>query len=215
MGDTVIAIIVYVVFMFFMLAIGGLGLVNYVLTSLSLTSIAEDRRIKNPWLAWLPLGGSWIIGSISDYHDSLQGQSRKWRVVLLVLELAFYATYFIGLIGMVAFFIFVLTTGEDAFMYHETELVGGMLVGFILMYGLLIVSMAVAVSWSMCRMVCIYKIFEALVPQKAVKYLLLGLIVPLAMAICLMKIKDSPVGVPQAFVPAPAPLPTELDQAAE
>ena len=42
------------------------GLILAVLSALALYTIAKRREIANPWLAWIPLGQAWILGSISD-----------------------------------------------------------------------------------------------------------------------------------------------------
>lgn len=38
--------------------------VTYILQSLGLYTVAKRRGINNPWLAWLPIGNVWILGSI-------------------------------------------------------------------------------------------------------------------------------------------------------
>ena len=53
----------YAVVILFSLAVSA---VFYVLQSLSLYTIANRRGIRNPWLAWIPVGSSWTIGCISD-----------------------------------------------------------------------------------------------------------------------------------------------------
>lgn len=216
MTETTIAVLIFGIFLLVMLAIGGLGIANYAITALSLSNIAEDRRIKNSWLAWLPvLGSSWIIGSISDYHDGLQDKKRKWRVALLVLELVFYVSYAIVFVGMMVFAIGITVAEEEMLIdFDSPEAVAAVFVPFIVLYILMIISMLVAVAWSMCRAICIYKIFEALCPEKAVKYILLSLLVPLAMAICLLKIKNSTVGIPQppVYIPAPVAEPVQPEE---
>ena len=52
-----------------------------------------------------------------------------------------------------------------------------------------------------CYYVCIYKVFEETAPEKAVKYLLLSVLVPLAFGICLMNCARRPVAAAQE-VPA-------------
>ncbi len=77
----------------------GLGIAAYVLSSLSLYSIAEKRNIKNPWLAWLPIGANWILGSISDqYQYVVKGKKKSKRKLLLFCEILFVAV-------LIAFFV--------------------------------------------------------------------------------------------------------------
>ena len=49
------------------MAVAGLvALVLYIFQSVALYSMAKNRGIANPWLAWLPIGNHWIAGSLSD-----------------------------------------------------------------------------------------------------------------------------------------------------
>jgi len=41
-----------------------LGIAAYVLTALGLYSIAKNRGMENPWLAWIPIAQFYIIGAI-------------------------------------------------------------------------------------------------------------------------------------------------------
>ena len=48
-------------FIFVFLAI---GVVFYVLKSLGLYNMAVNRNMENPWLAWIPIGDLYILGSL-------------------------------------------------------------------------------------------------------------------------------------------------------
>lgn len=61
----------------------------YVMGSLGHYTIAERRGIKHPWLAWLPYGNLWILGSIADQYQYVSmGQVKNSRKVMLGLEIA-------------------------------------------------------------------------------------------------------------------------------
>ena len=83
-GDS-IAFLFYLVYMLFMLTV-SVG--TYVLHALSLYSIANRRGIRRPWLSWIPVGSTWILGCISDqYQYVVKGKVRNKRKALLVLEI--------------------------------------------------------------------------------------------------------------------------------
>ena len=64
----------------------ALLVVVYVLQARGLYTIARERGIKKPWLAWVPLGDCWILGSISDRHRLMNfDQLRNRRTLLTVL----------------------------------------------------------------------------------------------------------------------------------
>ena len=67
------------------------ALVSYVLHSIGLYSIAKRRGVPRPWLAWLPIGGSWILGSISDRYQFVHNQRfRNRKKLLACMELTTY-----------------------------------------------------------------------------------------------------------------------------
>ena len=58
---------------------------KYIFRSLGLYAIAKRRGIRNPWMAWVPVLYTWIVGSISDqYQYVVKGKVRNKRTVLLV-----------------------------------------------------------------------------------------------------------------------------------
>lgn len=158
------------------------GLISYVLTSLSIYTIAGNRNIDNAWLAWIPIGNSWIVGSIADEYDARNGIKRKWRTILLVLSVLMVATY-------IFLFVFMMVTALTTFSNTTAESAEADVVATIMMilpiYIAYIVTILVAVVYSAFVCICNFKIYEATVPDKAVLYTILGMTVPLARPICL------------------------------
>lgn len=181
----VAAIGVALVILLLYLAIIGLGIANYIMNAMALSKIASRRQVPNAWMAWLPIASDWLIGHITDEYDGRNGIKRKWRVVLLALSLISVVGLVVMYIVMFAYiFIIAIQSG-----YAEPEVAD--VLGFVLViYAFVLIVSMIAVAQSFCKAICIYKIFESTVPQKAVKYLLLYLLVPLAGAICLLKCKD-------------------------
>lgn len=172
-----------IVLVIYLLAL-GLVLANYIMTSLALYKIADRRNIPNPWMAWLPFTSDWLIGNIVDDYDGRNGIKRKWRVVLLTLSLVAVGGFVISYVALIVGAIF--TALQFANTAPDESIISFMVIAYIF---LVIVAM-IGTALGFCRTVCIYKIYESTVPEKAVKYLLLYLLVPLAGAICLLKCKD-------------------------
>lgn len=202
--DTMNAAIFLIVWLLIMLVSAALGLAQYIMTSLSLYTIADRRCINNPWLAWLPIGNVWIIGSIADYHDRRNGINNKWRIALLALYLVFIGLFLVCYISLI---VAVISFG----IMSEAEIVGEEIVGEVIgailpPYLGLIVSVFAAAAMQACQTVCTYKVFETTVPEKALRYFLISVLVPLGSPICLMKCRNSLNGVPvppPTFVPQP------------
>lgn len=174
------------------------AVVDYVLVSLSLYTLAKRRGIRAPGLAWVPIANYWLLGSLTNEIDAKNGFSRKWNVTLLTLSLT-------AVIGVVISYASLIIAGAAyalsyAGAYIEPEL--GTVLGMILpFYILLILAMVIAVALSICAAVCMFKVFESTVPQKAVKYLLLYLMVPLAGGICLFKARNQGYPFPETSEP--------------
>lgn len=187
LGLTIVLVVLVVCFLMM-----GLVLAMYILQSLGLYQIADRRRIANPWLAWLPIGNLWIFGSIVDHQSRLRGEDRKWRILLPVLDVIAYVGLMLVYIFMIAVVIILgIETADGSDPRVETML--GFFIGLFVLY---FVLMLVVTAVTSCQMVCFYKIYEELVPEKALKYFLLSILVPLAGGICLMKCAKSPIGVP-------------------
>ena len=183
-----IALVVMVVYCAFICIVMIAGLVSYIFTSLSYYTIAQRRQIKNPWLAWIPVGNYWIIGSIADDYDKRNGLNRNWRKVLLTLTLVIYAT-------LIAFYIIMMVSVISMAMSTDfSNFTGAPPVEFIaLIIGMYIAFFAIlipAAALGACTYVCMYKIFESTVPEKSLKYFLLSILVPFASVVCLWRCRN-------------------------
>ena len=66
----------------------GFSLVSYVLNSVGMYRIAKRRGIHHAWLAWVPIGSNWLLGSISDHYQYVvKHKITTRRKVLLVLSI--------------------------------------------------------------------------------------------------------------------------------
>ena len=157
------------------LLFGGLLLADYILSSLGLMRLAKRRNIPNPWLSWIPVANTWITGSIVDEYDLHQGKIRQWRTVLLT-------TMVLTLVSMVLYIGEILIIVINAENIYYTETLWFTVRVFIIACLMVFASTAA----KGCSMVCMYKVYESTVPEKAVKYFLISLLVPLGQPICLL-----------------------------
>ena len=67
-----------------------LSLIFWIICALSLQAIARRRGIRKAWLAWVPIGTDWILGSISDqYQHLIQGKITARRKLLVWLNVGY------------------------------------------------------------------------------------------------------------------------------
>ena len=71
-----------------------LGIPGYILTGISLYSIAQRRGIDRPWQAWVPGMNLYILACISDQYQAIvKGKQKDKRAILLLLILVQLAAF--------------------------------------------------------------------------------------------------------------------------
>ncbi len=192
------------ILMLIYLVLIGIAIANYVLQAFALMRIANRRGIKNGWLAWLPYGNAWVIGSIADHYDGTRGIKRKLRWVILISLLLASALIFVGYIGMMVTVISAnVIGGNQEIMYPEMPMQAA--ISAIIFYIVLIIGIIASMIPSMLQYIAIYKIFESTAPARTVLLFVLSALVPLAQGICLMCVREKgypfPVETPEEPVP--------------
>ena len=161
------------------LVILAVGVVTYILQSLALYTIAKRRAIKNPWLAWLPVGSEWILGSISDqYQYVAKGKIRNRRKVLLGLTIASAALTTIYEI---------MNTFQVFRVIGEGLSVGwGIMAVMMLLIGLGMIGVGVAMV--VFYYIALYDLYQSCDPSNGILYLLLsiflGVTTPFILFVC-------------------------------
>lgn len=181
-----IVLIMFFTFIAFVITLYAVAIVQYVFQSLSIQRIAQRRAIPCPWLAWIPYAKFWIIGGIAKEYDMRQGIKRRWDKALLSTSIAYivgymiiyFATYF-SCFGLIA-------VAES--LYYSEEITMLMVFGwfFIFIFAIVAISL-LATAFITIQYLCLYKIFESTVPEKALKYMIISLLVPFGTTICLFK----------------------------
>ena len=174
------------------------SVIFWIISSLSLQSIARRRGIRNAWLAWVPIGNQWILGSIADqYQHLIQGKITSRRKILLWLGLANFVVSVIGgilsgVIGATA------QTEEQMMVFSVVNLVsslGGMALGI-----------TVLVFYHMSN----YDLYRSCNPKNAVAFLVLGIIFPVTQPFFYLSCRKKDLGM---VVPEIVTAPTEIPMA--
>ena len=173
-----------------------LSLIFWIICALSLQAIARRRGIRKAWLAWVPIGTDWILGSISDqYQHLIQGKITARRKLLLGLT---FGSFVMGVVNSLSG---VLT---DMMAHTEQEL---MLWGILtLLFSVLAlgVNIAALVFYHMSN----YDLYRSCNPKNAVTFLVLGIIFPITQPFFYLSCRKKDLGmvVPE-IVTAPAEIP--------
>lgn len=186
------------------------GIAMYVLRSLSLYTIAKRRGLNHPWLAWIPVGTEWIIGSVSDqYKYVIQGKQQSRRKVLLVLTIAgmVLGVYAAGITvsRMLEVIIRLDTMGNGGEMSDAMalRLALSMLSG---LGGGLAAGILGIVAY-VFREMCMYDLFKSCDPKNVVLFLVLSIFFGFTEPFFLLACRNKDLGMPprKPMVDAPNP----------
>lgn len=193
------AMIILGVMLIFLGVVALCGLVGWILSSLSLHSIAKRRGICHAWLAWLPIGSEWVLGSISDqYQHLVQGKVTSRRKLLIFLSVA----------NIVIGIVYVVFTVMAEFLAASDGNVGGMLAAVGVPY---LLFLGAYIAMTVFYHICNYDLYRSCKPQSAVVFLVLGIIIPVCQPFFYFSCRKRDLGM---TTPAPVtPEPPELPRA--
>lgn len=172
------------------------SLIFWIISALSLQSIARRRGIRNAWLAWVPIGNEWILGSIADqYQHLIQAKITARRKILLWLNA--------GYVALIVANSLVQVMTELAAHTDEQLLIWG-LASTAISLARLAVSITTLVFYHMSN----YDLYRSCNPKNAVTFLVLGIIFPVAQPFFYLSCRKKDLGmvVPE-IVTAPMEIP--------
>ena len=179
------------------LIIMAVGIASYVMQSLSLYTIAKRRGIHHPWLAWIPVGSAWLLGSISDQYQAIaKKKPRCRRKVLLGLNLGMLAVSFVMVITIAASAI-----TEAAAMDASEMLFGASIAVFLLM---MLATLVLTFVTAIFMYIAYYDLYASCDPNDAALFLVLSILFSISMPVLLMISRKKDLGMPPRRRPEPA-----------
>lgn len=180
--------VVLAVYLVFILLLLIFSIVSYILTSVGMYTIAKRRGIQNPWLAWLPLGNVWILGSIADqYQYVVKGRVRNRRKILLGL----------GIAGMVGSAVVQIINIVMTIAMGTSQGVEGAAATFAITMLLSALAMfVVAIISAIYQYMSYHNLFASCKPQSADLYLVLSIVVSFTMPILIFICRNKDEGMP-------------------
>ena len=159
--DNFLGAIIVIYFLIILVSL-AFSVVSYVLHSLGLYTIANRRKIRNSWLAWIPVGNLWVLGSVSDQFQYVaKGKVKNRRIQLVLLSVGLVALYIVWLICLVG----MLFTGAMAagFWLSTAAIAICPIVQLILEY------------------IAYYDLYRSCEPDNSVLYLVLSIVFPVTL----------------------------------
>ena len=163
------------------------SVVSYVLGAVGAYRIAKRRGIHHAWLSWIPVGSSWLLGSISDHYQYVVKQKvTKRRKVLLILSI----------ICTVMGFVF----GTGAGILTAAEIAGDLSAGAILSVAMMAIGylglMGLSIAITVICYIAYYDLFRSCKPGNAVLFLVLSIIFNVTLPFFVFFISNSDEGMP-------------------
>lgn len=179
---------VLVVYLVFVLLLFIFSVVSYILSSVGMYTIAKRRGIQNPWLAWIPLGNVWILGSIADqFQYVVNGRIRNRRKVLLGL----------GIVGMLGGFLVQVVNVVMTIAIGATQGAGSSAAALaitLVLSGLAL--FVVAIVSTIYQYISYHNLFTSCKPQSADLYLVLSIVVSFTLPILIFICRNKDEGMP-------------------
>ena len=164
----------------------------YIFVSLSLHAIGHRRGIRGSWLAWVPIGNLWLLGSLSDQYQYLvKGKIHIRRKMLLGITVAATVLYIVCACC-------VLRAMElEQIAYGAAA--GAILLAFITLFCVLGGLIAIIIYMYMCW----YDLFRSCDPDNGVLFLVLSILCPWGLPIVVFAIRKRDGGMPPRKQPVP------------
>ncbi len=188
-GDNGFFVAYFVFYLLYCVVISAISLGSYVLSSVGVYTVANRRRIHHPWLAWLPLGSNWILGSISDqYQYVTKGKVKNKRKALLILEIILYVVLVLFLVALATMVVHMFDS-YDAFAAEMVTSVVAMIATGFVMFG-------VSVALTVLQYMALYDLYASCDPKNKVLYLVLNIFVSVTRPIMLFICRNKEEGMP-------------------
>lgn len=202
-----VLVVVLVALLVVMLVALVYGLVTYIFQSLGMYTIAKRRGIKNPWMAWIPVCSTYLLGCIADqYQYVAKGKETSRRKILLGLAIA--SLVLSGISGGLSYSTMLTnmsTIMSNSYMSEEAmlEQMMGATMGI---GGLSSLVSLLSLVMMVFEYIALYDLYSSCNPNNNVLFLvlsiLLGFLTPFLIFAC--RNKDLGMPAPKKETPAPA-----------
>lgn len=203
-----------------------LVLACYVLLSAGLYALAARRKVPRPWLALLPVGNLWLLGSLADSYRLQRGQSKHRRKVLLILSIVAFVLLLVLTVTVIWVAVKVITnapsvkisnedllklaemTSEEQAVYYlrlmiqsvaaEPALVQYLYSGATAVGAIAAVLLCIHTAAFVVSRIALRDVFVSCDPDKAVWMTVVSILLPPAMPLLLFLVRKRDMGLVQA-----------------
>ncbi len=186
-----------------------IGLAVFILQAFGLYSLSKNAGYDKPWLAFIPVANTYLLGSLSDGANlRIKGKRTNNRKLLLGLHIGLAALVFL----LVVLFIAIIAS-PSANMYsysydapygyygsHDYQYNASML-PLSLLPILLLLIVPLTIVAAVFTYIALYSIYKAYSPENAEMYLVLSILISLAQPIILFCLRNKTMAAPTLYSP--------------
>ena len=182
------------------------ALAFWIIRSLSLMKLAKRRGIQNAWLAWIPIGNYWVLGSVADqYQHLVHGKVTSRRKIMLIL----------AAVGTVVGTGYSILSVVQTVLMETGEDIAALTLISVPVY---LLTMGVSITSMVFYHICNYDLYRSCNPNNAVTFLVLGIIFSVCEPFFYLSCRNKDLGmilpqtmaVPQTAAPVVPAEPAEL-----
>lgn len=188
------------------------AVVTYVLNAVGMYRIAKRRGIHHAWLAWIPIGSEWLLGSIADHYQYVaKHKITKRRKIMLTLSIILWLiviAMIVSVVGMI-----ISAAAETA---STITMIALLLITYLGYFG-------VGIALMVFYYIAAYDLFRSCKPSYDVLFLVFGILFNVTMPFFIFACSGSDQGMPdrrqrpapqipyeQPYQPEPPVVETEL-----
>lgn len=187
MSDTVSYITSYVTVLVF-------SVLAYIFQSRAMYAVAKRRGIERPWLAWVPVGSSWMIGCISDQYRYVKlGQVKNKRKLMLWLEIGVLAATILATVALVVLALQGVDVLSGDYTAGSAE---SYAVSMLAILAVCFMLVAVSVAYMIVYYMAMWDYFQSCDPQRAKLFFLLSVLVTYPQPFFMFACREKDFGMP-------------------
>lgn len=173
------------------------SLICYIFTSLGFHTIARRRGIEKAWLAWLPVGSLWILGSISDrYQLQAHYRTKNKRKALLFLQVILIVLFALMLMFVATTVLSLMEVVQSDHQYYPfVDYFQPVRNNLRDLAWLCFVLLGVAVATTVVQYMALYDLYQSCDPASSVLFLLLSIFLPFVTPFLVFSVRRKDLGM--------------------
>lgn len=175
---------------------------GYILQGISMSAVAKRRGIDKPWLAWVPVANTWMLGCISDQYQLLvNGKDRNYRTRLLKLKIPYAiisSALWICLAAYMGIALHLLIAQEGGFVSEEMVILSVLgIYGLAMLLELLNAgNMVLGVFCAIFQYKCLYDYYRSCDPKTTLPFFIVSFFSSIPMGIFMLLDRNKDLGMP-------------------